>query len=363
MGGTRTIRIVVLGDEGVGKSSLVMSLLTESFPDSASLPSVIPEVAIPSKYNPDNVDVFIADTPSTVDTLGERPVDAVVLVYDVQSENGFRRLQSHWLPWLAAQSCNVPVILAGNKIDMRGEDMSNARLEEQIMPLMAEHRCVETCIECSARQMINVSEVFYFAQKAVVHPSGPLYDPQENVVKEACLSALQRIFRHCDLDGNGFLDDSELDSFQRRCFRQPLQKTDIQGVKETIMEGFPEGVTPLGITEAGFVHLNKMFIQRGRLETTWAILRAFGYNDQLKVELPQVDLSGESTMELTNYGVDKLKQLFYRFSKGEDDISPGQLNDLFRLSTDGTNPWLPHFPKSAFLSENGIYLTALLIYV
>jgi len=40
---------------------------------------------------------------------------------------------------------------------------------------------VETCVECSAKELLNVSEVFYFAQKAVLHPTAPLYDSREHV--------------------------------------------------------------------------------------------------------------------------------------------------------------------------------------
>jgi len=35
-----------------------------------------------------------------------------------------------------------------------------------------------------------------------------------------------------------------------------------------------------GMTEAGFVFLHTLFIQRGRLETTWTVLRKFGYDDE-----------------------------------------------------------------------------------
>lgn len=40
---------------------------------------------------------------------------------------------------------------------------------------------VETCVECSAKIPLNVSEVFYFAQKAVLHPTAPLYNSQDHV--------------------------------------------------------------------------------------------------------------------------------------------------------------------------------------
>lgn len=68
--------------------------------------------------------------------------------------------------------------------------------------------------ECSAKQSLNVSEVFYFAQKAVLHPTAPLYDSREHSLKPACIAALRRIFQLCDLDKNSYLDDEEIDLFQ-----------------------------------------------------------------------------------------------------------------------------------------------------
>lgn len=34
---------------------------------------------------------------------------------------------------------------------------------------------IESCIECSAKTLKNISEMFYYAQKAVLHPTAPLY--------------------------------------------------------------------------------------------------------------------------------------------------------------------------------------------
>lgn len=36
-----------------------------------------------------------------------------------------------------------------------------------------------------------------------------------------------------------------------------------------------------GITELGFLYLHTMFIQQGRMETTWTVLRRFGYGEDL----------------------------------------------------------------------------------
>lgn len=73
---------------------------------------------------------------------------------------------------------------------------------------------METCVECSAKQLLNVSEVFYFAQKAVLHPTAPLYDSREHVLKFQCIEALKRIFKLCDADKDNVLNDDELNEFQ-----------------------------------------------------------------------------------------------------------------------------------------------------
>jgi hypothetical protein len=52
-------------------------------------------------------------------------------------------------------------------------------------------------------------------------------------MKPACIDALTRIFSLSDRDRNGFIDDQELNDFQRKCFGQPLQHLEIEQIKNT----------------------------------------------------------------------------------------------------------------------------------
>lgn len=45
--------------------------------------------------------------------------------------------------------------------------------------------------KCSAKNLKNISELFYYAQKAVLHPTAPLYDPEDKQVSH---------FWKCDAD-------------------------------------------------------------------------------------------------------------------------------------------------------------------
>jgi len=50
-----------------------------------------------------------------------------------------------------------------------------------------------------------------------------------------------------------------------------------------VQEHAEGGVRDGGLTEAGFLYLHTIFIQRGRLETTWTVLRKFGYAEDLRL--------------------------------------------------------------------------------
>ena len=63
-------------------------------------------------------------------------------------------------------------------------------------------------------QILQVPEVFYYAQKAVLHPTAPLFDQETQSLKLRCVCALKRIFNLCDNDRDGALSDEELNDFQ-----------------------------------------------------------------------------------------------------------------------------------------------------
>lgn len=51
-----------------------------------------------------------------------------------------------------------------------------------------------------------------------------------------------------------------------------------------MQEKLPAGVNERGLTLEGFLFLHALYIEKGRTETTWIVLRAFGYNDDIKLE-------------------------------------------------------------------------------
>jgi hypothetical protein len=70
---------------------------------------------------------------------------------------------------------------------------------------------------------------------------------------------------------------------QVKCFNAPLQPSEIVGVRRAVSEKLGEGVNGSGLAWTGFLFLHQQYIEQGRLEITWTILRKFGYNNDMKL--------------------------------------------------------------------------------
>ncbi|GAA5958596.1 hypothetical protein JCM3765_006684 [Sporobolomyces pararoseus] len=348
----RDVRVCLVGDEGVGKSTIISSLIKESFVRLAPR-TVLPEVTIPPSVTPGHdVTTLIIDTsPRPQDRnhlVNEiRKAHVVAIVYAIDNPTTFDRVPTYWLPTIRSLGVNVPVILIGNKIDLRDGVVTNQALEEEIVPIMQEYKEVETCVECSALLPLNISEVFFFAQNAVLHPTAPLYDTRSHTLKPACISALSRIFRLIDTDKDGLLSPEELNDFQTLVFDSPLQTRELEGVRE-VVESMTngsgiEGVgMNAGINEGGWLSLHTFFVQKGRLETTWKALRCFGYGEDLMLREeflhPRFDIPSDCTCELSPKGYQFFTDLFESYDQDRDGaLSSKELANLFETSPG--NPW------------------------
>ncbi|KAL9711007.1 ERMES complex Ca(2+)-binding regulatory GTPase gem1 [Leucoagaricus gongylophorus] len=356
----RDVRILLVGDEGVGKSTVITSLIKESFV--AHVQHIVPEVTIPPEVTPENVTTYIVDSGAGPQDRAHleseiRKAHVICVVYSIDNPNSFDRIPTYWLPHFRQLGVNVPVILVGNKIDLRGGEVTNEALEDEIIPIMNEFKEVETCVECSAKLPLNISEVFYFAQKAVLHPTAPLYDSRDHILKPACVAALRRIFKLCDVNKDGILDASELNEFQRKCFDAPLQLQELEGIKAMVQEHAEGGVRGGGLTEAGFLYLHTIFIQRGRLETTWTVLRKFGYAEDLRLTeaflAPKFDVPSDCSVELSPFGYQFFTDIFESFDKDQDGaLKSDELEDVF--STSPGNPWADQkFPDTTLSDDAG----------
>ncbi|KAK0382757.1 hypothetical protein NLU13_9853 [Sarocladium strictum] len=357
-----TVRICVCGDESTGKSSLIAALVKDQFISSKIQP-VLPQITIPPSIGtPENVTTAIVDTsarPQDRTTLRKeiRKSNVILLVY--ADHYSYERVALFWMPYFRSLGVNVPVVLCANKADLAGQGTTPQVVEEEMLPVMAEFREIDSCIRTSAREHRNVNEVFFLCQKAVTHPIAPLFDYKEGRLKPACVDALKRVFFLCDKDQDGYLNDEEMREFQARCFDKPLTKDDLDNIKASISKSHTGSDLDKGIDQRGFLQLNKIYAEKGRHETIWIILRKYHYTDSLSLEdkflHPKLDVPEYCSAELSPAGYRFFVDLFLLFDKDND----GGLNDEELDALFAPTPGLPafwvdsSFPSSTVRNEAG----------
>uniref|UniRef100_A0A6I8RAJ0 Mitochondrial Rho GTPase n=1 Tax=Xenopus tropicalis TaxID=8364 RepID=A0A6I8RAJ0_XENTR len=313
------------------------------------VPARAEEITIPGDVTPERVPTHIANV--------------ICIVYAVNNRNSIDK-GSPSCATMYFYCSRVPLILVGNKSDLL--DYSSL---ETILPIMNQYSEIETCVECSAKNLKNISELFYYAQKAVLHPTGPLYCPEEKELKPACVKALTRIFKISDMDNDRILNDAELNFFQRICFHIPLAPQALEDVKNVVRKNVLDGVSANGLTLKGFLFLHTLFIQRGRHETTWTVLRRFGYDDDLELTpeylFPQagglamtcdccfrLKVPIDCTTELNHHAYLFLQSIFDKHDQDRDcALSPEELKDLFQVFP--YMPWGPDVNNTVYTNEKG----------
>uniref|UniRef100_A0A667X8B3 Ras homolog family member T1a n=1 Tax=Myripristis murdjan TaxID=586833 RepID=A0A667X8B3_9TELE len=326
----------------VGKTSLIMSLVSEEFPD--EVPLRAEEITIPADVTPERVPTHIVDYSANMAVSPQANV--ICIVYSVNNKKSIEKVSTYIN---VCCSCRVPLILVGNKSDL----VEHSSMET-ILPIMNQYQDIETCVECSAKNLKNISELFYYAQKAVLHPTGPLYCPEEKEVRP--ISALTRIFKVSDLDNDGILNDNELNFFQRTCFNTPLAPQALEDVKNVVRRNMTDGVKDNGLTLKGFLFLHTLFIQRGRHETTWTVLRRFGYDDDLELTqeylFPLIKIPPDCTTELNHNAYLFLQSVFDKHDKDRDcALSPEEVKDLFKVFP--YMPWGPDVNNTVCTNDQG----------
>ncbi|XP_073902476.1 mitochondrial Rho GTPase 1 isoform X2 [Castor canadensis] len=308
----------------VGKTSLIMSLVSEEFPE--EVPPRAEEITIPADVTPERVPTHIVDY-SEAEQSDEQlhqeisQANVICIVYAVNNKHSIDKVTSRWIPLINERTdkdSRLPLILVGNK-----SDLVEYSSMETILPIMNQYTEIETCVECSAKNLKNISELFYYAQKAVLHPTGPLYCPEEK---------------------------------ERICFNTPLAPQALEDVKNVVRKHISDGVADSGLTLKGFLFLHTLFIQRGRHETTWTVLRRFGYDDDLDLTpeylFPLLKIPPDCTTELNHHAYLFLQSTFDKHDLDRDcALSPDELKDLFKVFP--YIPWGPDVNNTVCTNERG----------
>lgn len=156
----REVKVCLLGESGVGKSSIVMRFVNDTF--KSALESTIGASFMSKRINVDgNHYVFqIWDTAGqekyrSLAPMYYRGAAAAIIVYDVTRESTFRTVKD-WIRELQKNATtDIVLAIAGNKCDL--EDLREVRLkdvEEYVSQIGA------IFVETSALSAVNVPDLF-----------------------------------------------------------------------------------------------------------------------------------------------------------------------------------------------------------
>lgn len=186
-----------------------------------------------------------------------------------------------------------------------------------------------------------------------------MYDSKESILKPGAIAALRRIFYLCDKDQDGVLNDNEIRAFQLKVFEKPLSDDDLANVKRSVSGRTSESSGIDGIHVDGFIELCRIFVEKGRHETLWMILRKFHYTDSLNLQdtflHPKFDVPQFSSAELSPMGYRFFVDLFLLFDKDNDGgLNDRELNELFAPTPGLPGLWVENnFPGCTVRNDAG----------
>jgi len=154
-------KLLLIGDSGVGKSSLLLRFTSNTFdnlPPTVGVDFRLKKMTVEGK----RVKLAIWDTAGqerfrTLTSAYYRGAQGVILVYDVTRRETFTNLSDVWLKELELYSTYQDCIkmVVGNKVDKENERVVS---KQEGINFARQHKCIY--LECSAKARINVEHCF-----------------------------------------------------------------------------------------------------------------------------------------------------------------------------------------------------------
>ena len=174
-------KLVIVGDSGCGKTCLMFSFATNKFPEEF-VPTLFDGGYVASiEVDDKTVELGFSDTVGQRDADYDRlrPVsypntDVILMCFSIDSPNSLENIPGKWTPEVRHFCPNVPIILVGNKKDLRDDEnvkkklskLKQAPVTREEGSLMCERINGYAYLECSAKTIDGVRDVFVTAARA-----------------------------------------------------------------------------------------------------------------------------------------------------------------------------------------------------
>jgi small GTP-binding protein len=167
-----SLKVIFLGDGGVGKTCNLISYCTNSFPEEY-VPTVFDNYNANLYYNSKTYCIGLWDTAGPEDYDRLRPLsypgtDVFVICYDVKNEYSLENIKSKWIPEITYHCPNTPYFIVANKIDLREDEDLIQKLKEKDRTMVtyekgynfANKNGSKYYCECSAKSQKGLKNVY-----------------------------------------------------------------------------------------------------------------------------------------------------------------------------------------------------------
>ena len=173
-------KLVIVGDGACGKTCLLSTFSKDEFP----------EVHVPTVFETDVADIEVDGTLVELalwDTAGQedydrlRPLsypdtDVILMCFSIDSPDSLENIPEKWTPEVKHFCPNVPIILVGNKKDLRNDENTRRELTKMKQEPVKFEEAKAICekingyeyLECSAKTKEGVRDVFKTATTAAL---------------------------------------------------------------------------------------------------------------------------------------------------------------------------------------------------
>jgi len=179
----KTVKVVVVGDGAVGKTSLLILYTTKAFPKDY-VPTVFDNFNCLETYDNKPVNLVLWDTAGQEDYDNLRPLsypqtDVFIICYSVVKRDSLDNIKYKWLKEINLTNEGTPIILVGTKTDLREDKKTLQQLQETNQEPVSREEGIALAkeigavqfFECSALTGNGVNDIFANAIKAAFNKS------------------------------------------------------------------------------------------------------------------------------------------------------------------------------------------------
>jgi len=173
-------KLVIVGDGACGKTCLLIVFSKDQFPE-VYVPTVFENYVADIEVDNKQVELALWDTAGQEDYDRLRPLsypdtDVILMCFSIDSPDSLENIQEKWHPEVRHFCPNVPIILVGNKKDLRNDEQMKRELAQMKQEpvkteeghLTADKISAFAYIECSAKSKEGVRDVFETATRAAM---------------------------------------------------------------------------------------------------------------------------------------------------------------------------------------------------